>query len=115
LTTVQQGGKSVSQNAIAAANKVTRVTLRQLLLRKGSGLGTHGPAVIEHCILTAQLKPSLRILPDTSSISDAELQKLVDALHGASAVTQELDRPGQEGYILYKLIKHGEDVSEVCC
>jgi hypothetical protein len=107
LTTVQQGGKSVSQNAIAAANKVTRVTLRQLLLRKGSGLGTHGPAVIEHCILTA--------LPDTSSISDAELQKLVDALHGASAVTQELDRPGQEGYILYKLIKHGEDVSEVCC
>jgi hypothetical protein len=92
---------------------VQRVTLRQLLLRKGSGLGTHGPAVIEHCILTAQLKPALRILPDTSSISDAELQRLVDALHTASTVTKELDRPGQHGYILYRLIKHGDDISEV--
>ncbi|KAG5190531.1 hypothetical protein JKP88DRAFT_352683 [Tribonema minus] len=106
-----KGGKTAGQHAAAIAGKASKVTLRQLLMRKGSTLSVHGPSVVDHCVLVAGLRPGLRVPPDVSSLSEGEMEGLVAALRGAAGVAAELDRPGQEGYILYT--EQGEKGGEV--
>ncbi|CAM9411579.1 unnamed protein product, partial [Choristocarpus tenellus] len=96
------GGNSKAKKA--ADKKAKKATLKQLLLRKGSGVSVYGPSIIDHCILAAGLRPNSRLAlgVPAGGLSQSEVKALVIALEEAEVVVGQLDRPGQEGYILCK-------------
>ncbi|TMW64489.1 hypothetical protein Poli38472_011369 [Pythium oligandrum] len=57
-------------------------TLKQLLLLKETSFGGLGPVIIEHCIVSAGLSPTLKIknLGEFRAIGDAELVRLIEEL-----------------------------------
>ncbi|CAM9368366.1 unnamed protein product, partial [Scytosiphon promiscuus] len=109
------GGK---KNKAGGTKKPKKPTLKQALMQKGSGVSVYGPSVLEHCVLGAGLRPNAKLTLDggeagpaavstgggeergqRGGLSEDEVRKLVVALGGAEAVVQQLDRPGQQGYI----------------
>ena len=123
-----KGGKKKG----GSAKKPKKPTLKQALMQKGSGVSVYGPSVLDHCVLGAGLRPNAKlavpVAPDGGSgdgidgagdqseqqqqregeqrggLSEDEVRKLVVALGGAEAIVQQLDRPGQQGYIQCKLL-----------
>jgi hypothetical protein len=52
LQTVPQGNKSGGNKK----NKVKKITMRQLLLSRDSGVSSYGPEILDHCLLLAGIK-----------------------------------------------------------
>lgn len=126
------GGKGGKKKG-GSTKKPKKPTLKQALMQKGSGVSVYGPSVLDHCVLGAGLRPNAKLTiaaaPDSVSdggnngadnqgeqhqqggleqqrggLSEDEVCKLVVALGGAEAIVQQLDRPGQQGYIQCKLL-----------
>lgn len=116
-TTAGAGEQGPRRRVPSKGKRRMRLTLRNLLARRGSGMGAHGPAMIEHCILAAGLSPSLQmrgaevppegVQPDMGPqplgpVAADAFQRLVDAFahvpHLVAPLT-EGDRPA-EGYIV---------------
>jgi predicted ribosome quality control (RQC) complex YloA/Tae2 family protein len=83
-------------------SKTRKMTLRQLLLCKESGVALFGPEILDHCILSAGLSPTAKV-EDTlrespSAMSNAEA--LLRELSQGPSLLSLLTTPGQLGYIL---------------
>lgn len=63
--------------------KQAQQTLKQLLLVKDSTFGGLGPVIVEHCIVRAELAPTLKIkaAADFAAIGEEKLAKLLEELH----------------------------------
>ncbi|CAM9401439.1 unnamed protein product [Ectocarpus sp. 6 AP-2014] len=125
------GGGGGGKKKGGGTKKPKKATLKQALMQKGSGVSVYGPSIIEHCVLAAGLRPNAKLTPDGGSggvhgaaaaaaggagaaecsgnggelragLSEDEVRELVVALGGAEAIVQQLDRPGQRGYIQCK-------------
>ncbi|CBN79324.1 conserved unknown protein [Ectocarpus siliculosus] len=126
------GGGGGGKKKGGGTKKPKKATLKQALMQKGSGVSVYGPSIIEHCVLAAGLRPNAKLTPDGSSggvhaaaaaaaaggagaaacsgnggelragLSEDDVRELVVALGGAEAIVQQLDRPGQRGYIQCK-------------
>ncbi|CAN0502600.1 unnamed protein product, partial [Discosporangium mesarthrocarpum] len=90
----------------AAEKKAKKASLKQVFLKKGSGMSVYGPSIIDHCILEAGLKPNTRLVVGmpAGGLTRAEVERLVMGLGRAEVLVGQLDRPGQRGYILCKSI-----------
>jgi predicted ribosome quality control (RQC) complex YloA/Tae2 family protein len=98
-------------------NKVKKMTLRQLLLCKESGIASFGPEIIDHCILSAHLTPSNKVTDLFSSASlSSEQLTTVETLHRelqqGPTLLSLLNTPGQPGYILVRPKKGGAATTE---
>lgn len=72
------------QKAKATTGKKKQVqTLKQLLLAKDSTFGGLGPVIVEHCIVRAELTPTLKIRApgEFAAIGDDKLAVLLEELH----------------------------------
>lgn len=120
------GGGGSKKRGGGRAKKAKKMTLKQALMQKGSGVSVYGPSVLEHCVLGAGLRPNVKLSGSGAKdgdgrsvddgggnggpnkqwggLSEEEVRKLVVALAGAEAAVQQLDRPGQQGYIQCKPI-----------
>lgn len=83
-------------------NKVKKMTMRQLLLSRDSGVSSYGPEILDHCLLKAGIKAGVKVAdflldPDASVLATAVLAEI----KSAESLLQSLDIPGQHGYILY--------------
>ena len=59
--------------------KEKKMTLKQLLLSKESGVGQYGPEILEHVILSAGLTPGLKV-PNLASLPETDIRGLLDSL-----------------------------------
>ena len=85
--------------------KGASISLKNLLFKPTSGVQSFGPSLLEHCILAADLKPSLEITPDNVGevMSDAAWSALVGALKTeGTAVMDRLANDDGGGYVLYR-------------
>lgn len=66
----------------AGKKKQAQQTLKQLLLVKDSTFGGLGPVIVEHCIVRAELAPTLKIKApeDLAAIGEDKLGKLLEEL-----------------------------------
>lgn len=80
----------VGGGASKAKKKVQ--TLKQLLLMKESSFGGLGPVIVEHCIVSAGLQPTLKIknAAEFAAIGDEQLAKLVDELQSGWKLLEKL-------------------------
>jgi len=94
----------MAQAAASSKKKKTReMTLKQLLLSKGSGVAACGPEVLDHCLLQARIKPSSRV--DTiSDMPGEDVERMLSELSDANRITERLNTPGLPGFIVYKNI-----------
>lgn len=94
-----------AQTALASAGgkkkKIREMTLKQLLLSKGSGVAACGPEVLDHCLLQAGLKPSSRV-ENIAEMLEEHVQRMLTELSDAHRLTEQLNTPGLPGYIVYK-------------
>lgn len=97
-----EGKKGVALKAKKAAKKAKQVALKQMLLKKGSGVSPLGPALIDHCIELAGLQPGMKLPTDgkTDALTLEQAQSLVAALRTAPEIMGQLDRPGEPGHIV---------------
>lgn len=83
-------------------SKVKKMTMRQLLLSRDSGVSSYGPEILDHCLLLAGVKASTKV---SDFLSQADVISLSTAIlaevNAAEALLLTLDVPGQHGYILY--------------
>lgn len=116
-TAADTGEQGIRKRPPGRGKRRMRLTLRNLLARRGSGVGAHGPAMIEHCVLAAGLAPSLQMrgaeVPEEGVDVDAGPQalgpltpdafrRLVDAFAHLPALVASLtegERPA-EGFIV---------------
>jgi predicted ribosome quality control (RQC) complex YloA/Tae2 family protein len=94
----------VAQLAQAAGpkkKKTKEMVLRQLLLCKDSGVASCGPEVLDHCLLMAETKPSLRV-EALEGMSEEAVSRMLGELGHAHLLTDRLNTPGLPGYIAYK-------------
>lgn len=118
----ERNGKK--QGGGGRSKKAKKSTLKQALMQKGSGVSVYGPSVLDHCVLGAGLRPNTKLTASGNGdvtagqssgssgggggggggLSEGDVRKLVVALAGAEATVQQLDRPGQQGYIQCKLL-----------
>lgn len=92
--------------------KKKKMSLKQLLLRPGSGFSHLGPSLVEHCISIAKLDASTKLL-NTLTLEDA--QGLLEALDTTRSVLDQLKNPNPEdkkGFVIVKEIREEADVSE---
>eukprot|EP01042_Synura_sphagnicola_P005953 gene5953-7593_t len=82
--------------------KSKKCTLHQVLLSKDSGVSSFGPEVIDHCILMAELEPSVKVdeLILLLEKSPESYQKLANSLACAPSLIDRLNAPNEPGYIL---------------
>jgi NFACT N-terminal and middle domains len=83
-------------------NKVKKMTMRQLLLSRDSGVSSYGPEILDHCLLKAGVKAGVKVAdfllyPEVLDLAKAMLVEI----KAAESLLQSLDIPGQHGYILY--------------
>ena len=90
------------KGAAGKKNKVKKMTMRQLLLSRDSGISSYGPEILDHCLLSANVKASMKV---SDFLSESDLPSLVTAvlteISKAESLLLTLDVPGQHGYILY--------------
>ena len=83
-------------------NKAKKMTMRQLLLSRDSGVSSYGPEILDHCLLTAGVKAATKV---SDFISDSQAVIIAAAIlkeiRSAESLLQSLDVPGQCGYVLY--------------
>ena len=83
-------------------NKVKKMTMRQLLLSRDSGVSSYGPEILDHCLLLAGVKASMKVADFLSQIDVILVSTaVVSEVRAAEALLLTLDVPGQHGYILY--------------
>lgn len=83
-------------------DKSKRMTLRQLLLSKDSGVSSYGAEIIDHCLLTAGLQPHLRIDEiQYDAMSDNISQLLTEFRVTAPRLLKDLNVVGSPGFIIY--------------
>ena len=83
-------------------NKAKKMTMRQLLLSRDSGVSSYGPEIIDHCLLTAGVKVATKVcdfISDTQALIIAA--SVLEEIRAAESLLQSLDVPGQCGYVLY--------------
>lgn len=82
--------------------KSKKCTLHQVLLSRDSGVSSFGPEVIDHCILMAELEPSVKVdeLILLLEKSPESYQKLANSLACAPSLIDRLNAPNEPGYIL---------------
>eukprot|EP00752_Nemacystus_decipiens_P013835 g12284.t1 len=127
------GGKNGKKKG-GSSKKPKKPTLKQVLMQKGSGVSVYGPSILDHCVLGAGLRPNAKLAVPVApaggtggdidgagvqgdqqqqqddddqqrgGFSEDEVRRLVVALGGAEAIVQQLDRPGQQGYIQCKVL-----------
>uniref|UniRef100_A0A6U1AHC6 NFACT RNA-binding domain-containing protein n=1 Tax=Rhizochromulina marina TaxID=1034831 RepID=A0A6U1AHC6_9STRA len=85
------------------SNKARKLTLKQVLMTRGSGMAQYGIDIIQHCILTAGLNPNMKMNADTPLLTTSQAQALVSSIGEGGAVFATLDVPGQPGYIVQSL------------
>lgn len=92
-------------------NKAKKMTLRQLLLCKESGIASFGPEIIDHCLLTVQLSPSSKVsdIFGDSVEQQSTIALLLRELQQGSNLLSLLNTPGQPGYILIRQRKLAND------
>ena len=96
-------------------NKIRKLTMRQLLLSRESGVAFYGPEIIDHCLLASNTTPSTKVADYLSSLPPTSTQTEVDSvdlllteLRAGQTLLALLDAPGQPGYILYRTKAIGE-------
>jgi NFACT N-terminal and middle domains len=83
-------------------NKAKKMTMRQLLLSRDSGVSSYGPEILDHCLLTAGVKVATKVcdfISDTEALVIAA--SILKEIRAAESLLQSLDIPGQRGYVLY--------------
>lgn len=79
--------------------------LKMLLLKPNSGVFHYGPSLIEHCILSSGLDPSMKITLDTieNHFPPAKWKKLLNLLHDeGQRVLHDFSSSERKGYIFYR-------------
>ena len=120
----QQDTKSNKKKKKNKTKSTRYMTLKTLLLHPSSGVSQYGPALLEHCILFAELPPHQPIAAkkdenhdDDDHVSNVcvmdqiKCQAMLDSIqHEGSRVMQALQQEGgeQPGYILYREKKSRE-------
>jgi hypothetical protein len=89
--------------------KQKKLTLRQLLLSKESGVSQLGTEIVDHCLVNSGLSPTLKLDPPSSSthfvVTAQQFQNLLFAIHDSySTLLVHLNRPGAPGFILCKSV-----------
>ena len=85
------------------AKAAKKMTMRQLLLARDSGLSSYGSEILDHCLLVAGVKSSDKV-SDFLSSADADtasVDRLLLALQEAPTLMKSLDVPGQCGYVIF--------------
>lgn len=99
LQTIPQGNKTGGNKK----NKVKKMTMRQLLLSRDSGVSSYGPEILDHCLLLAGIKASVKVI---DFLQDKEVtsiaSNILTEMKTAESLLLSLDVPGQPGYILCK-------------
>jgi predicted ribosome quality control (RQC) complex YloA/Tae2 family protein len=92
-------------------NKAKKMTMRQLLLCKESGIASFGPEIIDHCLLAVQLSPSTKVADifGDSVEQQSTIASLLRELQQGSNLLSLLNTPGQPGYILIRQKKLTND------
>lgn len=81
--------------------KAKKMTIRQLLLSKDSGAASLGGEIIDHCLLHAGIKPSMKI-DQLGQMTPEQLQQLQAELVNGPALLDSINIPGQPGFVLYE-------------
>ena len=103
-----KGGKGKKQKGGKKNKKAMDDTLvlKALLLKPNSGVYHYGPSVIEHCIWTSGLEPTLKLSHDNIeyTLPEASWVDLITALcdEGSKVIDNLTSGDGGSGYILYK-------------
>ena len=83
-------------------NKVKKMTMRQLLLSRNSGVSSYGPEILDHCLLKAGVKASMKVADFILDVQRVLLASAVLAeIKSSESLLQSLDVPGQHGFVLY--------------
>lgn len=99
-TCVEWAKEQILAHAHRKTKKKQGPTLKTLLLNAASGFSHFGPALLEHCILTAQLDPHK--LLDENSVDDIQWQSLrLVLIEEGDKVLDELTNSAAKGYIRY--------------
>lgn len=118
-SSMAQGAKRgrTKRGGQAGASARSKVNLKMALMTsKTLDLSGLGPAIVEHAVLEAGLRPLLRLMPPASTVAlveggeegegrregltEEEAARLAEAVQGLDGRLKRLDLPGQEGYIL---------------
>ncbi len=99
-------GTSSNEAAISKwGKKKKRSQLKQLLLRKDSGVSQLGTSIIEHCILQAGLNPNLLIVTDVDGIvkdlSTDNAIALIGTFHKGKQLMDTISCVSEPGFIVY--------------
>lgn len=79
--------------------KFKKITFIQLLLSKESGFATLGKEVLEHVLLSCNMRASSKA-DDLKEFNESTFCKLQEELRNGSNIVHSLNVPGQPGYIL---------------
>jgi predicted ribosome quality control (RQC) complex YloA/Tae2 family protein len=106
-TSWQQENNVQSSNAAGKSStkkeKVKKLTLKQLLLSKDSGVIHYGAEIIDHCILSASLLPSNKVTEVAVTSNQSAINDLLHQLRTtAPELLRRLSSVGSQGYIIYK-------------
>lgn len=96
------GGAQKKRTGGSKKSKLKKMSMRQLLLSKESGVASFGPEIIDHCLLEAQISPSAKVSDVLGGGAGEMVVGLLEGLRVGSSLLTLLDAPGQPGYILYR-------------
>lgn len=88
---------ALDEKVAAGKGKKKQQTLKQVLLAKETSFGGLGPVIIEHCIVSAGLAPSLKIkvATDFRALGDAVVAKLLSELQNGWTILEKLQADQQ--------------------
>lgn len=88
---------ALDEKVAAGKGKKKQQTLKQVLLAKETSFGGLGPVIIEHCIVSAGLAPSLKIKAsvDFRALGDATVAKLLSELQNGWTILEKLQADQQ--------------------
>jgi len=92
--------------------KARKLTLKLVLMNRGSGLAAYGSEIIHHCVLWAGLEPGRKAV-SSEPLSEAEATRLVLSMEEAARLYRALDTPGQPGFIAHRGLVTLEDGTSV--
>ena len=98
---------TTASSSMAATGKkakaAKKMTMRQLLLSRDSGLSSYGAEILDHCLLVAGVKSNDKVSDFLSSVdtTTTPVDQLLLALQEAPMLLKSLDVPGQCGYVIY--------------
>jgi hypothetical protein len=97
---LQHSAGLLVQASMPRKKKTKEMTLKQLLLSKDSGVASHGPEILDHCLLQAGIKPSMKV-QQLGELKAEELEGMLEKLRTAEGIAHQLNSSGsQTGYII---------------